>query len=332
MALIDDVVQNNTVTRLLFSYSKNALKYHVPEGYKALLDEYLQDRMEEGKQPSTLQMDVSACTRFLLFLQSQGITSAKFITPQLIKDYHTQTEHRTAEGKNAYTCRIRGFVRFLARKKLVPETLEFAFSTENAPKISIVTTLSKEQVERIKSYCRTSSSPSELRSAAISILTLRMGFRSTDICNLRISDISWEDRTISIVQQKTGVPLTLPFPVEVGNVLVRYITEGRPVCNIPNVFTTLYHPYRKMEKSRCYCTSVAILGKKGSPHDVRGMHVLRKTFASKLLVAGNTVSMISATLGHADEGTVDTYLATNEQKMRLCSIGLAGIEIQEAHT
>ena len=330
IALIDDVVKNNTVTRLVFSYSKNTLKHRVPEGYKSLLNEYLKERMEEGKQPSTLQMDVAACTRFLLFLESQGITSVKLITPGLIKDYHSQAKHKTVGGRNAYTYRIRSFIRFLARKKLVQETLEFAFSTEKAPKVSIVTTLSKEQVERIKNYCRLSSSPYELRSAAISILTLRMGFRSTDICNLCISDISWENRTISIVQQKTGIPLTLPFPVEVGNILFRYITEGRPVCTIPNVFTTLYHPYRKMDKTRCYCSSVAILGAKRFPKDIRGMHIFRRTFATKLLVAGNTVSIISATLGHINESTVDTYLSTDEQRMRLCSIDLDGIEIKEA--
>jgi integrase len=156
-----------------------------------------------------------------------------------------------------------------------------------------------------------------------------MGFRSSDICNLRISDISWQERTISIVQQKTGVPLKLPFPVEVGNTLVKYILYGRPVCNIPNVFTSLNHPYKKIDKTRCYYITRMILGEKKFPEDIRGLHVLRKTFASNLLVANNPVSLISTTLGHTYEGAVETYLATNEQQMRLCSIGLTGIEIEE---
>ena len=139
----------------------------MPEEYKALFSEYIKERMEEGKQPSTLQMDVSACTRFLLFLQEQGINSVNFITPGLIKNYHIQAAHRTAMGRNAYTYRIRNFIRFLARKKLVPETLELAFPTEKAPKVSIVTTLSTKQVDRIKNYCKLSSTPYELRSAAI---------------------------------------------------------------------------------------------------------------------------------------------------------------------
>ena len=74
----------------------------------------------------------------------------------------------------------------------------------------------------------------------MTMLALRMGLRSIDICNLRLSDICWTSRTISIVQRKTGVPLTLPFPVEVGNLLARYITEARPPqCQEPNLFVAL---------------------------------------------------------------------------------------------
>jgi site-specific recombinase XerD len=273
-------------------------------------------------------MDSTACTRFLLFLKSQDITSVEYITPQVVKNYLIQAEHRSSEGKNAYLYRIRGFIRFLARKKLVPETLEFAFSTEKASRSSIITTLSREQVRTIRNYSKTSSSPCELRSAAMVMLTLRMGFRSIDIRNLCLSDISWEFRTISIIQQKTRTPLTLPFPVEVGNILARYILEARPECNSSNVFITLRHPYGKLKRSSCYVSTVAILGKKGTG-EVRGLQVVRRTFASNLLAAGNSVSMISATLGHVDEGTVDEYLATDDQRMHQCAIGLAGIEIRE---
>ena len=330
LALVDDAARNESVTNVRFSYDDAASIYRVPECYRRLLDAYIERRRQEGNQPSTLQMDSNACTRFLLFLQSKKITKVAFITPEIVKEYHTHTEHRTTEGKNAYICRIRGFVRFLATRKLVPETLEFAFATEKASRVSIVTTLSKEQVETIKAFSEKSCSPSELRSAAMTMLALRMGLRSVDICNLCLSDISWRSRTICIVQQKTGAPLTLPFPVGVGNLLARYILEGRPKCDEPNVFITLKHPYTRLRSRRCcYTSSLAILGRKKTAADVRGLHVARRTFASNLLEAGNPVSTISSALGHMSESTVDEYLATDEQRMRQCSIGLSGIEIKE---
>ncbi len=327
LALVDDAARNGTLTNVQFVYDDAPVKYHVPDCYRHLLDEFIERRKQEGRQSSTLQMDAIACTRFLLFLQSRNITNVAFITPEIVKAYHMQARHRTVEGKNAYIYRIRGFLRFLATKNLVPVTLEFAFPTEKASRVSIVTTLSEKQVDVIRAFCERSSSPSELRSAAMTMLAIRMSLRSVDICNLRLSDISWKSATISIIQQKTGTPLTLPFPVEVGNLLARYILEGRPVCDVPNVFVTLKRSYTRLRSSRCYTSSLAILGRKKSTADGRGLHIARRTFASHLLAAGNPVSMISSTLGHADESTVDEYLATDGHRMRQCAIGLAGIEL-----
>ena len=330
LTLVDDAARNGTLTNVQFSYDDAPVKYRVPDCYRHLLDAYIERRKQEGNQSSTLQMDAIACTRFLLFQQARNITDVAFITPETVKAYHKQARHRTVEGRNAYIYRIRGFVRFLARMNLVPETLEFAFPTEKASRVSIVTTLSGEQVDAIRTFSERSSSPSELRSAAMTMLALRMGLRSVDICNLCLSDISWKSATVSIIQQKTGTPLTLPVPVEVGNLLVRYVLEGRPACDVPNVFVTLKRPYTGLSASRCYRSTLSILGRKKSAADVRGLHIARRTFASHLLAAGNPVSMISSTLGHADESTVDEYLATDGHRMRQCAIGLAGIELTGA--
>ena len=330
LALVEDAKRNGSVTTVWFSYDDAPNKYRTPDCYRQLLEAYIQRRRQDGIGASALHMDSRACTLFLLFLQSKNITDPAFITPEIVKDYHAQAQHRTAEGRNAYIRRIRGFARFLASKKFVPQTLELAFTTEKAPRVSIVTMLSEQQINSIRVFGENSRSPLELRSAAIAMLALRMGLRSVDICNLCFSDISWKSRTISIVQQKTGVPLTLPFPVEVGNLLARYILEGRPRCDEPNVFISQRRPYIRLTPSSCYLSSLRILGGKESETDVRGLHVVRRTFASNLLTAGNPVSTISFTLGHRDDSSVDEYLATDELRMRQCAIGLSGIELTEA--
>jgi len=330
LALVDDAARNGSVTNGVFSYDRRVGKRRAPECFRRLLDAYLERRRQDGNQPSTLHMDRNACMRFLLFLQSKKITDVACITPEIVKEFQGQDEHRTVEGKNAYIYRVRGFVRFLATKKMVPERLELAFATDKASRVSIVTTLSKEQANSIEAFAERSRSPSELRSAAITMLALRMGLRCVDICNLCLSDISWTSSTISFVQQKTGEPLTLPFPVEVGNLIARYILEARPKCDLPNVFITLKHPHTRLKTARCYASSLSVLGRKTTSEDVRGLHVIRRTFASNLLAAGNPVSLISSTLGHTSDSAVDEYLATDEQNMRRCAIGLSGIEVGEA--
>ena len=326
LGLVEHAMRCGSVERTHVSYGCPRTKYDVPESFRRLLNSYLTRRSEDGCQHSALQMDRNACARFLLYLQSQEIVDPGRIEPTIVKAYHKQEEHRTVEGKNAYIRRVRGFLRYLASLALVPVALELALPTEKASRVSIVKTLSREQIDAITAYARASRTPIQLRSAAMTLLALRMGLRSVDICNLRLSDISWKSTKISIVQSKTGKPLTLPFPVEVGNALARYILEGRPDCDMPNVFVTLKHPYTSLSgRSTCYRAATAILGKKASDEEVRGLHIARKTYASRLLEARNPVPMISAALGHVGDSAIDEYLATDGNRMRQCAIGLSGI-------
>ena len=306
IALVHHAVLRGSIESLPIRFGGTPTTYETPPCFRPLLDSYLARRSEDGCQHSTLQMDRIACTRFLLYLQSQQINDVVQIEPGIIKEYHKQTEHRTVDGKNAYMRRVRGFIRYLASVGSVPATLELTIPTEKARRVTIVKTLSKAQIGIITEYTRVSRTASQLRSTAMTLLALRMGLRSIDICDLRLSDISWKLATISIVQRKTGKPLTLPFPVEVGNALTRYILHGRPDCDATNVFVTLKHPYKGLSNSSaCYHSAISILGERSSKSEARGLHIARRTYASRLLEAETPVLMISAALGHVDESSVD---------------------------
>jgi site-specific recombinase XerD len=307
-------------------FSTHEPKYSLPVWGDDLLSQYLQEREREGCAGSTLNMIHSSCYRFIVFLDNHGIVSEKRITPEFIKDFQAQDSHSTVAGKNAYAIKIRGFLRFLAGKGLVPETLELAMSTEMAPHTSIVTTLSDKQIDAIYTFRQNVDRPIELRNAAIIMLGLRMGLRASDIANLKLTDISWKESSISFIQQKTGVHLKLPLPVDVGNSLYRYICEGRPQSNSNHVFIHHRAPYCRFGGVTFVRLLKAAVTTQCESETIHGFHVTRKTFASKLLATGNPVTTIAAALGHVGVDTVDEYLATNEDQMRLCAIGLKGIE------
>ena len=292
-----------------------------------LLSQYLREREREGCAGSTLDMIRNSCSRFIVFLDNCGITGEKGITPEVIKDFQAQDNHSTVEGKNAYAIKIRGFLRFLAAKKLVPETLELAVSTEMAPRTSIVTTLSDNQIDAIYTFRQNACCPIELRNLSIIMLGLRMGLRASDISNLKLTDISWKESSISLLQRKTGVHIKLPLPVDAGNSLYRYIYEGRPQSNSPHVFIHHRAPYCGLRMTFGKLLKAAA-ATQFEDETIHGFHVTRKTFASKLLVNGNPTATIAAALGHVGVSSVDEYLATNEDKMRSCAIGLKGIKYQ----
>jgi site-specific recombinase XerD len=321
---INEILCTGTLSTSCFSTHKP--KYLLPEWGDNLLSRYLREREYEDCAVSTLNMIHSACSRFIVFLDNQGIVNEKGISPLVIKNFQLQDNHSTVEGKNAYAIKIRGFLRFLARKGLVPETLELAVSTEMAPHTSIVTTLSNDQIDQIYNFRQNANHPIELRNVAIIMLGLKMGLRTSDIVNLKLTDISWKDSSISFIQQKTGVHLKLPLPVDVGNSLYRYICEGRPKSNSQHVFIHHRAPYSKFGKANFGRLLKEVVAAHPDTETIRGFHVTRKTFASKLLSIGTPVSTIADTLGHVNLDTAYEYLATNEDKMRLCAIGLRGIE------
>jgi len=321
---IHEILCMGTLSTNCFSTQKP--KYSLPGWGDDLLLQYIWERKRESCADSTLEMIHSSCSRFIVFLDNYGIVSETGITPKVIKDFQAQDNHSTIEGKNAYAIKIRGFIRFLARKGLVHETLELAVSTEMAPHTSIVTTLSDNQIDAIYTFRQNADRPIALRNAAIIMLGLRMGLRASDIANLKLTDISWKESSISFIQQKTGVHLKLPLPVDAGNSLYRYICEGRPPSDSNHLFVHHRAPYCRLGSVTFGRLLKAAVTTQCESEPIHGFHVTRKTFASKLLATGNPVTTIAAALGHVGVDTVDEYLATNEDQMRLCAIGLKGIE------
>ena len=64
------------------------------------------------------------------------------------------------------------------------------------------------------------------RDAAITLLAVSTGLRACDIVDLRLSDVDWRGRTISIVQRKTGNPLTVPLTELLACRLADYVLRS----------------------------------------------------------------------------------------------------------
>lgn len=75
------------------------------------------------------------------------------------------------------------------------------------------------------------------------LLAARLGLRIGDIRNLKLHDIDWAKKQISIIQHKTQKALLLPLPEAVGWAVIDYLKSGRPVTDSPNVFVRHRPPY-----------------------------------------------------------------------------------------
>ncbi|WP_434084578.1 tyrosine-type recombinase/integrase [Lacrimispora xylanisolvens] len=74
------------------------------------------------------------------------------------------------------------------------------------------------------------------RNYAMILLGVKYGLRISDIRTLKLSDISFEKNIISIIQQKTGKPLSLDLLPDVGWAIIDYLKYGRPNIEATEVF------------------------------------------------------------------------------------------------
>lgn len=65
------------------------------------------------------------------------------------------------------------------------------------------------------------------------LLAARLGLRIGDIRNLKLHDIDWTKKQISIIRHKTQKALLLPLPEEAGWAVIDYLKTGGPLQKAP---------------------------------------------------------------------------------------------------
>ena len=293
------------------------------EWCQTVYKDFVENCKRRGLATATITINKAACLRFLEYLADMNITKWGSISPQVVKGFQLLDPHLSPTSRSIRATGCRNFLKYLGDRNLVASSLYSALSNKHAPKVNIVKILSEDDLTTIYNFRDNAHTKIQLRDIAIVMLGIRMGLRASDIINLKLSDISWNNTTIRFQQSKTGVFLKLPMPTEVGNSLYRYIQNGRPVTTYEYIFVRHMVPFCKLGGG-AGCYSLKRVLKK----DTNGFRITRKTFASRMLVNNTKPETIAEALGHSDNSTVMTYLATDGKSMRQCAISLEGIEVK----
>lgn len=284
-----------------------------------LLDIFLRTGTVTDDDLEILDVHKSGTISFLLYMQERGNSSMSGISLMNVKEYCTWASEKAVNHKNNYSYDIRVFLTYCFEKSYTMQDLSRALPAQSNQQRKIVKVLSAEEIHMIYDYRDNAATPLQLRDTAILMLGLLMGLRRIDIVNLRLSNINWKEQTISITQQKTYRPLVLPMPTPVGNSIYRYIKNGRPKKSDENdyIFLSTMAPFKKADASAC---GVAV--KHALNNATGSFHLLRRTFASRLLAAGTNTDTIKDSLGHSTMDTVNRYLSVDEESLRLCCLPL----------
>lgn len=134
-------------------------------------------------------------------------------------------------------CELRAIFRYLERTDLTS-----AIAGIHAPRIhKIIPILTDEECRKLESVI--ADGMITLRDAAIVIIGLSCGIRAGDLINLQLSDIDWQNETITFKQSKTGNLVCLPLTPTVGNAIAKYIVNERPDVESNFLFLRTLAPF-----------------------------------------------------------------------------------------
>jgi len=228
-------------------------------------------------------------------------------------------------------CGIRHFLRYLYSESLIPKN--YAERIHLPPVSKSAKIPSAWNADELKAMIAkiNRNNPIGKRDYAMIVLACVLGLRIGDIKNIRFSNFDWEEKKVSIIQQKTNKPLTLPIPDAVGWAVIDYIKNGRPsYYKSDRVFLKHMPPFGPIgENNHMQQIIVRYMRKAGIDRRERkrsGFHSLRHSAGSMLLEMETPLPVITDILGHSDPDITAVYLKTDIQKLSECVLPMEGFE------
>jgi site-specific recombinase XerD len=166
---------------------------------------------------------------------------------------------------------------------------------------SLPVVLSKEEVRELL------HAPKFLRHRLMLGMLYGCGLRSYELCNLKLSEVDFERRTVFIKKQKGNFDRYLPLSKHLVRGLKAYISTECPVEFLFNSQVTDNGKPRGLSRSTIHWV-IKENRSKVNTHKKITSHTLRHTYATHLLEEGLNIVALKELLGHARIETTIIYL------------------------
>ncbi len=166
------------------------------------------------------------------------------------------------------------------------------------------------------------SEPYARRDFTLLYLAAAYGLRSGELVRLTLDDIDWRGGILLVRQTKTRQTLQLPLTDEAVDVLIAYLRKARPKSRHRQLFLRTMAPFTPLQpgsvghalERRLRCSRLNL------PRFTT--HVLRHSFATRLMQQGVSIKDIGDTLGHRDIESTSIYLSLDVSDLRAVALPL----------
>jgi integrase len=305
---------------------KRGAAIQISSEYERVLADYAQTMK---CRESTIAGNAAIIRRYFAFLSNLGRQEITDIQITDLKCFVTESMEWYGSKRHLLSA-LRGFHKFAAAKHLLAFDYESALCAPAVPHKKVMPCFSQEEMRHLFLSIDTETSDGK-RDYAILLLAANTGLRTIDIANLKLGDIDWSEREISITQRKTGYPLALPISDEVIHALDEYIQNGRPAPSQEHIFLRNYAPYQPFRDGHAigsmFRRRMKAAGLSKENGDGRSVHALRRTIGTRMAEAEVPLTTITQVLGHRSVNSAKRYLSLDCTHLKKCALGLSGISV-----
>jgi len=296
-----------------------------PQPFRQCTEDFFETIIKEGLSYGYFTRSRMIIHDLLLFLDARDIRTPDQINVQDNDEFIKSFYGLSPKGIETKLCTLRRYYRYLYLQGYINIPL-----AERLPKASIQgrmtfpTVWGTDAIDKIENSAERIS-PAGKRSYAMILLASRLGLRISDIRNLKLHDIDWDKKQISIIQHKTQKALSLPLPEDIGWAVIDYLKNGRPATESPNVFVRHKPPYDEFPiNSTLNHIFSSVMVRAGLPPEKNtnvGWHTFRRSLATNLLQNNVEINVISEILGHSDPDIAGKYYVQLDlESLKKCTL------------
>jgi len=191
------------------------------------------------------------------------------------------------------------------------------------PKIEkrLPTYLTQEEVTRVLACSEKDKSSLGIRNSMMIYLLYGSGMRVSELVSIKISDIHFDTRFISI-EGKGGRQRMIPLPQSIMSLLSNYITfhiassAPHSIKNPLYLFSIQYgKKIKAISRQSCWMILKKICEQAGIKRAI-SPHQLRHSFATHMLEKGVDLRSLQVLLGHEEITTVEIYTHVETSQLR----------------
>jgi len=304
-----------------------------PARFRLLRDDYVASCRARGNAEATVVTKDKAASRFLGYLDEAGAGDLAVLGVRDVSGFLLRQRGLRRKTIAGMRSSLADFLAFLAAAGRTPQDLAGRLPPhrhlrhESEPHL-----WTADEIRRVLAVIDRQSATGK-RDYAMILATARLGLRISDLRQLGLGDLDWRAKRITIVQHKTGRPLSLPLLDDVGWAIIDYVRHGRPETACAKVFVKHRHPFGAFGGASSVASRLsryaARAGIEFPRGQVCGMHSLRGALAVAMIGNGAPMPVVSAVLGHASSDTTQAYyLRFDVERLRCCALDVEDVIVR----